>query len=98
MSEPARYDPLYDAYLYRGMRAVARGQIRFCITSGELTYRDQPVPGRLADAVRDLQEGHYIEWEVDCPVEGMFTADLTMTGTQLLVSWMTWAGHNPSAA
>lgn len=90
--------PLFDSYLFRAMREVARGEIRAREDTGELRYRNAMITARTADAVQHLDSQGYLTWHADLARDGWITADLTLTGTQLLGSWMLWAGHEPKAA
>lgn len=90
--------PLFDSYLFRALREVARGEVRAFQETGELRYRNAMMPGRAIDAVCELDRLGYVRWHTDVARPGWITADLTMTGTQLLGSWMLWAGHAPTAA
>lgn len=89
--------PLFDPYLYRAMRGVARGEIRSS-GGGQLTYRNSDVPARLADAVRELESRAYVSWAVSGCDDGSLVADLTMRGFQLFCAWTTLSGRYSVAA
>lgn len=91
-------EPLFDSYLFRALRVVARGEVRASTDAGELRYRSEPISARMADALRNLDHQGYLLWHADPLRANWVTADLTLTGTQLLGSWLLWASHEPTAA
>lgn len=97
MSGNDRNQPLFDPYLYRAMREVARGEIRSSGVGGPLSYRNREVPARLADSVVQLEGQGYVAWAPSGVGDGWLIADLTMAGSRLFVSWMTSAGHSTAA-
>ncbi|MQA62234.1 MAG: hypothetical protein GEU86_12195 [Actinophytocola sp.] len=89
--------PLFDPYIYRALREVARGEISRHRATAELWHRDQVMPPRCADALLGLYDGGYIHWCDDVP-GGLLRADLTRAGAQLLASWLSVPRDQATAA
>lgn len=89
--------PLFDPYLYRALREVARGEISRHGATAQLRHRDRMMPPRSADALLGLYDGGYVRWCADA-LGGRLRADLTRAGSQLLASWLTMPRDQSTAA
>ncbi|MBA8823783.1 hypothetical protein FHX42_001112 [Saccharopolyspora lacisalsi] len=93
MSNP----PVFDAFLYRALRKVARSEIGAAGATGTLRHRTDELSSRLISALFMLRRDGYVQLaHHTTSTDEWVPAELTLAGTQLLGQWM--RTHTPSRA
>lgn len=87
--------PVFDAFLYRALRKVARSEIGAVSATGALRHRADELSPRLVSALFMLRRDGYVQLaHHGTSIDEWITAELTLAGTQLLGHWM--HTHTPS--